>query len=95
MNRALTFAFGAALAPARCGVLGLDGELDGVKFELLIIMAEPVDTGGFKVTLLVAGDVALRLQVDELALALEDFGEPSLASATPKHDLSTPTTAGS
>lgn len=74
---------------------GLDGELDGVKFELLTIMAEPVDTGGFKVTLLFAGDVALRLQVDELALALEDFGEPSLASATPKHDLSTPKTAGS
>ncbi|MEL6961874.1 MAG: DUF2948 family protein [Pseudomonadota bacterium] len=74
---------------------GLDRELDGVKFELLTIIAEPADAGGFKVTLLFAGDVALRLQVDQLALALEDFGEPSLASATPKHDLSTSKKAGS
>ncbi len=74
---------------------GLDGELDGVKFELLTIVAEPGEAGGFQVTLLFAGDVALRLQVKELTLALEDFGEPSPASATPKHDLSNPNATGS
>jgi hypothetical protein len=74
---------------------GLDGELDGVKFELLTIIADPDEAGGFKVTLLFAGDVALRLQVKELALTLEDFGEPAPASATPKHDLSTHKTTGS
>lgn len=69
---------------------GLDGELDGVKFELLTIIAEPDNADGFKITLLFAGDVALRLQVTQLVLALDDFGEPSPASATPKHDLSPP-----
>jgi hypothetical protein len=74
---------------------GLDGELDGVKFELLTIIAESGEAGGFWITLLFAGDVALRLQVRELALALEDFGESTPASNTPKHDLSNPKTTGS
>jgi hypothetical protein len=74
---------------------GLDDELDGVKFELLTIIAAPAEAGGYEVTLLFAGDVALRLQVTELALGLEDFGEPEPASSTPKHDLSTSKIAGS
>lgn len=67
---------------------GLDGDLDGVKFELLTVMAEPSDAGGFKVTLMFAGDVALRLQVADLAIALQDFGDPWPAGVAPCHDLS-------
>jgi len=67
---------------------GLDSELDGQKFELLTITAEPVSTGGAHVTLLFAGDAALRLQVDDVVLLLEDFGEPWSATVVPTHDLS-------
>ena len=67
---------------------GLDEELDGVKFELLTIMADPADGGGFHITLLFAGDVALRLKVRDLAVSLEDFGAPWTADVVPRHDLS-------
>ncbi|MEZ5930923.1 MAG: DUF2948 family protein [Alphaproteobacteria bacterium] len=69
---------------------GLDGDLGGVKFELLTITTEPADGDGFTVTLLFAGDVAIRLQVSALALALEDFGDAWHASVAPRHDLSNP-----
>ncbi|MEM7044474.1 MAG: DUF2948 family protein [Pseudomonadota bacterium] len=65
---------------------GLDSELDGVKFELLTIQVDPQESG-FHVTLLFAGDVALRLQVTELAVMLQDFGEPWPAGVAPNHDL--------
>ena len=67
---------------------GLDEELDGVKFELLTIMTEPADGEGFHITLLFAGDVALRLKVRDLAVSLEDFGDPWAADVVPRHDLS-------
>lgn len=71
---------------------GLDGDLDGVKFELLTIVAEgeagAEEEGGYKITLLFAGDVALRLKVSNLAISLQDFGEASAANVAPHHDLS-------
>jgi len=67
---------------------GFDDELDGVKFELLTIMAEPLEAGGITITLLFAGDVALRLKVRNLAVSLEDFGDPWAAGVAPRHDLS-------
>ncbi len=66
---------------------GLDGELDGIKFELLTIMTEPADDG-HHISLLFAGDVALRLQVSELAVTLRDFGDIWAADVAPHHDLS-------
>ncbi|MEM8949394.1 MAG: DUF2948 family protein [Pseudomonadota bacterium] len=67
---------------------GLDGELDGVKFELLTIMAEPLDAGAHQISLLFAGDVALRLQVSDISITLQDFGEAWAAGVVPHHDLS-------
>ncbi|MDH3663977.1 MAG: DUF2948 family protein [Alphaproteobacteria bacterium] len=67
---------------------GLDGDLDGVKFELLTIVSEPDDEGGLMLTLLFAGDIALRLKVNSLLVTLEDFGESWAASVAPHHDLS-------
>lgn len=66
---------------------GLDGDLGGVKFELLTIAAEPIASGGFHIILLFAGDVAIRLKVDLIAMTLNDFGDPWLASVAPQHDL--------
>ena len=74
---------------------GLDDELDGVKFELLTIMAERSDADGLRVTLVFAGDVALRLKVSELSVALQDFGEPWSAGVAPQHDLSDLSAPGS
>ncbi|MGI9508849.1 MAG: DUF2948 family protein [Geminicoccaceae bacterium] len=68
---------------------GLDGDLGGIKFELLTIVIEPSDSGGSRVVLLFAGDVALRLDVSEFAITLEDFGESWPAGVAPQHDLST------
>jgi hypothetical protein len=67
---------------------GFDDELDGVKFELLTIAAEPLGEGGFQITLVFAGDVALRLKVSELSIILEDFGEPTPAIVAPRHEFS-------
>ena len=66
---------------------GLDRDLDGIKFELLTILAEPIDAGGFSIVLLFAGDVAIKLQVSEICLTLEDFGDPWPANIAPQHDL--------
>lgn len=66
---------------------GLDRNLDGIKFELLTIHAEPGGKGGFDIALLFAGDVAIKLTVSELCLTLEDFGDPWAANVTPHHDL--------
>lgn len=68
---------------------GLDGDLDGIKFELLTIIVEPLDEGDHRMTLLFAGDVALRLQVSEVKVMLQDFGEAWPAGVAPRHDLST------
>lgn len=70
---------------------GLDSELGGVRFELLTMTAALRSDGGYQLTLVFAGDVALRLQVGDLSVVLEDFGEPRPASIAPRHDL----TAGS
>ncbi len=67
---------------------GLDGDLDGIKFELLTIIMEPADGGGHNVSLLFAGDVAIRLQVRDLSMTLQDFGEAWAAGVAPHHDLS-------
>ncbi|MGI9486005.1 MAG: DUF2948 family protein [Geminicoccaceae bacterium] len=74
---------------------GLDGDLDGIKFELLTIMTEPADgadhpgnAGGHQINLLFAGDVALRLQVSDVVIMLQDFGDAWAAGVAPRHDLS-------
>ncbi|MGI9435420.1 MAG: DUF2948 family protein [Geminicoccaceae bacterium] len=69
---------------------GLDRDLDGVKFELLTIFAEPISGDGFHIVLLFAGDVAIRLQVSKLALSIDDFGDPWPAIVAPRHDLAPP-----
>jgi hypothetical protein len=66
---------------------GLDRDLDGVKFELLTLIANEVPDQGFDIALLFAGDIAIKLRVSELSLTLEDFGDPWAAGVTPRHDL--------
>ncbi len=69
---------------------GLDPEFDGVKFELLTIVAEPVDERLVRITLLFAGDVAIQLHVGRIAVILEDFGDPWPADVAPRHDQLSP-----
>lgn len=66
---------------------GVDRDLDAIKFELLTILAKPIDAGGHHLVLLFAGDVAIRLRVSELSLTLQDFGAPWEANVTPSHNL--------
>lgn len=66
---------------------GLDPRLGGVKLELLTIVAEPAQDGLTHVTLLFAGDIALRLDVASIDARLDDFGEPQPATVVPAHEL--------
>jgi len=66
---------------------GVDARLGGVKLELLTIVAEPTADGLTHVTLLFAGDVAVRLDVSAIEAKLDDFGEPQEAKAVPSHEL--------
>jgi len=66
---------------------GLDSGLIGTKLALLTIMAEKLGETGMQLTLVFSGDMALRLQVAQIALALEDFGEPRPATVMPQHEL--------
>lgn len=66
---------------------GLDWRLGGVKLELLTITAEPGADGLTHVTLLFAGDIAVRLDVGSIDARLDDFGEPRPATAVPSHEL--------
>lgn len=66
---------------------GLDPDIDGVKLELLTILAEPAGDNGLDLVLMFAGDIAIKLRVSELCLTLEDFGDPEAAKLAPKHDL--------
>ena len=68
---------------------GLDSRFGAVKLELLTLIAEPGEDGLTDVTLLFAGDAAIRLRVREIAATLEDFGEPWPAPVPPAHDLAT------
>ena len=66
---------------------GLDELDDGAELELLTIMtraAAAASNGGpVQVTLLFAGDAAIRLQVKAVDCCLEDFGEPWPSTVTP------------
>ena len=69
---------------------GLDGDLDGVKFELLTIMAEPRDAGDHRMTLLFAGDVRAqasgkRDQSHACRISVKTWP----ADVAPHHDLAT------
>ena len=66
---------------------GLDSRFGAVRLELLTLFTERVDEGLIDVTLLFAGDAAIRLRVREIAATLEDFGEPWPAPVPPAHDL--------
>lgn len=66
---------------------GLDSRFGGVRLELLTMFAEPASEGLIDVTLLFAGDAAIRLEVREIAATLEDFGDPWAAPTSPAHDL--------
>jgi Protein of unknown function (DUF2948) len=66
---------------------GLDRRFGAVRLELLTLVAAPGQDGLIDVTLLFAGDVAIRLRVHELAATLEDFGESWPATVAPAHEL--------
>jgi hypothetical protein len=66
---------------------GLDHRFGGVRLELLTVVAEPAADGSTDVTLLFAGDAAVRLRVRKVRATLEDFGEPWPAPVPPAHDL--------
>ena len=69
---------------------GLDSRFGGVRLELLTIVAEPAADGKTDITLLFAGDAAVRLRVRAIRATLEDFGEPQPAPVPPAHDLAAP-----
>jgi hypothetical protein len=66
---------------------GLDSRFGGVRLELLTMVAEPATEGASDVTLVFAGDAAVRLRVRRIHVTLEDFGEPWPAPVPPAHDL--------
>jgi hypothetical protein len=66
---------------------GLDSRFGAVRLELLTLIAAPGEDGLTDVTLLFAGDAAIRLRVREIAATLEDFGEPWPAPVAPAHTL--------
>jgi hypothetical protein len=70
--------------------LGLDSRFGAVRLELLTMIAAPAEGGGSDVTLVFAGDAAIRLRVRRIAATLADFGEPWPAPVPPAHDLSPP-----
>lgn len=73
---------------------GLDSRFGGVRLELLTMVAEPTADGAADITLLFAGDAAVRLRVRQIRVTLEDFGEPSPAPVPPAHDLAVPPADG-
>ena len=66
---------------------GLDSRFGAVRLELLTLVAAPGEGGLIDVTLLFAGDMAIRLRVHKIAATLEDFGEPWPAAVAPTHEL--------
>jgi hypothetical protein len=74
---------------------GLDSRFGGVRLELLTVVAEPAADGATEITLLFAGDAAVRLRVRRIHATLEDFGEPLPAPVPPAHDLAAPPPDGS
>ena len=66
---------------------GLDQRLGRVKLELLTLFAEPAEDGLTHVTLLFAGDIAIKLHVRELDCRLHDFGEPCACQVAPVHEV--------
>jgi Protein of unknown function (DUF2948) len=73
---------------------GLDSRFGAVKLELLTLVAAPGQGGLIDVTLLFAGDMAIRLGVREIAATLEDFGDPWPAPVAPTHELASSPAAG-
>ncbi len=67
--------------------LGLDSRFGAVRLELLTLAAAPGKDGLIEVTLVFAGDAAIRLRVRAIAATLEDFGEPWPATVAPTHAL--------
>jgi hypothetical protein len=68
--------------------LGLDSRFSGVRLELLTMIAAPLADGASDITLVFAGDAAIRLRARRIAATLADFGEPWPAPVPPAHDLS-------
>jgi DUF2948 family protein len=66
---------------------GLDSRFGAVRLELLTMIAAPAQDGLTEITLLFAGDAAIRLRVRGIAATLEDFGEPWPAPVAPTHEL--------
>ena len=72
---------------------GLDLVDDDAELELLTIIAEPAageEGGPTAVTLVFAGDAAIRLQVDAVDCCLEDFGEAWRSRVTPCDHFAAP-----
>jgi hypothetical protein len=66
---------------------GVDSRFSAVRLELLTVIAAPAADGLTEITLLFAGDAAIRLRVKSIAARLEDFGEPWPAPVAPAHEL--------
>jgi Protein of unknown function (DUF2948) len=66
---------------------GLDSRFGAVRLELLTLVAVARPDDLTDVTLLFAGDAAIRLRVRGIAATLEDFGEPWPAPVAPAHQL--------
>jgi hypothetical protein len=66
---------------------GLDSRFGAVRFELLTLISEPAEDGQH-ITMLFAGDAAIRLHAKTIIATLEDFGDPWPATATPTHEWS-------
>ncbi len=66
---------------------GLDSRFGAVRLELLTLVAAPATDGRIEVTLLFAGDAAIRLRVQGIAATLEDFGDPWPAPVAPAHEV--------
>jgi hypothetical protein len=71
-------------------VQGLDLKRKDTVINLLTVVFEPAATGdehpGGLLTLLCAGDVAIRLHVECIEVQLEDLGPAWAAKAVPKHE---------
>jgi Protein of unknown function (DUF2948) len=74
-------------------IQGVDRSARGTVLSLLALQFEPAVEPSGQITLVFAGNAAIRLTVESIELALEDLGPAWAASATPVHpdlDVSKP-----
>jgi Protein of unknown function (DUF2948) len=69
----------------RAQIHGIDRAARDTVLSLLALKFEPGVEPSGDVTLIFAGDAAVRLTVESIELALEDLGPAWAATATPEH----------